>query len=320
LSGRIYLKGSGSAGTVAPEFASILVGGDMAVTVVAADISNTASAGTSSSITVDTGDYAGIKIGGIIEIVSGTGVAGEQRGVIGLPGSDVVDVVPDWTTPPDATTVYSFKKSHIYAPASSALKHQTAYIYDHNSSVADDVLKKLLGAKGNLTFNMASGQPHNVDIEFLGQLVSPVDITDPGAATYQSTIAPPFLGGEVYLDGNAVKLAEARFETGSNLVMVQNPSQEFGADVANATNRRVAGSLVIPQQIRATLDPFLGWKTGATAAFWQRHGSVVGNRMATLAPAVLYGVKNDQDRDGYHYWGLDSQLTGEDTGFYLCFY
>ena len=280
----VWLRGSDTPGT-APEFSPLMQGCAFTETLTAAPITGTASAGAAGSITVVPASYAGIQIGMVITTTAGTG-SGQARVVSGKPGTNVVEVYPNWTVNPNATTTYVVPANALYKPTSTSLKTVSIYRYKHRSDGGNSKLDKVLGAAGSVSFSMPVRQPCRMSFAFQGQLNPSTDVTHPGSGTFQNTRGQPYLGADTYLGGSPIKLNTLTLDYGANVQMIDNPAQSFGYDSAGITRRRVAGRLNPPQDLISVRDAFTGWLNGSTSKFWVRWGTVTGNRVVDLHPAA----------------------------------
>jgi hypothetical protein len=312
----VWLKGADTPGT-APEFGPLMKGCAFAETLTAAAITGVASAGATGSITVETADYAAIAVGMVITTTSGLG-SGQTRVITAKPGSDVVSVFPNWTTTPDGTTNYSVVANALYTPTSSNIDTLSMYRYRHRSDGGDSKLDKVLGAAGNVSLQMAVGEPCRMSFAMQGQLSAPTDVTPPAAATYQAARAQPYLGADTYLGQVATKLAQFQMDVGNTVQLVTNPAQAFGFDAAGITRRRSGGRINPPQDLQSVRDAFSSWLTGSTQPFWVRWGTVPGNRVSIYSPTLLFSGVEEEDVNGFAHEGLPFRVVGANTAMFLC--
>ena len=311
----VWLKGSDTPGT-APEFAPLLRGCAFSQTLTASPISGSATAGSVTSITVSSA--AGMAIGMVMRTTSGTG-SGQARVITGIAGL-VVSVYPDFSPAPAASTGYTVDAGALYKPTSVSLETLSIYRYRHRSDGGNSKLDKILGAAGTVTFNMPVRNPCRMSFSYQGQLSAATDVSPPGAGTYQSVRAQPYLGADTYLGGTAVKLNTLALDVGNNVQLIDNPAQSFGYDSAGITRRRISGRFNPPQELIATRDAFNSWLTGSVSKFWVRWGTVVGNRVSIYIPQLVYSGVEEEDVNGFAHEGLPFRALGSDTGMYLNLY
>ena len=313
FTGDVWLKGGDVAGT-APEYAPFLLGCGMAQTLTAAPISGSATAGAASSITVTSA--AGMAIGMPISITSGTG-SGQTRVITGI-AALIVSVYPNWTTPPAAASGYSVPANALYKPTSTSLQTLSIYRYRHRSDAGNSKLDKILGAAGTFTLSLPVRNPGRFSFSYQGQLVAPVDVTPPAAATYQAARAQPYLEADTYLGGAPIKLNTLELDYGANVQLIDNPAQAFGYDAAGLTRRRISGTVNPPLELESVRNSFTNWLTGAEAAFWVRYGTVAGNRVSLFVPRLLYGGPQEADINGFAHESIPFRALGSDTGHLSC--
>ena len=315
-----YLKGSGTAG-VAPDFGELLEGCAMAETLLAADDTGTAQAGTTTTIqlaaaAVTTDDEF---IGMVIETTGGTG-SGQTRVITdSVASTDTVTVYPDWATDPDATTTYAIRACALYVPASSSLQNLTLYRYLHKTTAGNHILSPIVGAAGSARLDITVNQLPRLDFNFTGKLVTPTDVSDPGAATYDATTGVPFNAANWFLGGVAIKARSFSLDLGANVQVADDPADTYGVDVAGVTTRRLSGRINAYQELLATRNVLAGVIAGTTVRNWVQWGATAGSRISIYNSAIRYTGDEEADLDGFAGQGIpfDAQGSGDD-GVYIC--
>ena len=200
FSGRVYLHGSGAAGTTLPEVDPFLKACGFSPTAFAAAVTGTAQAGASSTITLAAGASATNDFyrGTVIVTTGGTG-SGQTRQIKSYVGSTkVATVTPAWSVTPDNTTTYSIAACHIYKQVSSSIPTVTIYEWLHRTDGGNSKLRAQVGCAGTFTLAVQSGQGCYFDFQMTGSLVQPTDPSVPSAATSASAVsatgAPPSRG------------------------------------------------------------------------------------------------------------------------------
>ena len=315
FAGPVNLHGSGAGGT-APEFGPFLQGAGFAETLQASDVTGTATAGAVGTITV--ADDSLMNIGGVITTTGGTG-SGQTRVITGK-ASNVVSVFPNWTVTPDATTTYAYKASALYVPASSGIKHLTIYDYLHSStSGVDSRLRALLGAQGNVSFTLPNRGIAQANFNFQGKFVQPTDVTHPGSGTFDSQRPVTFQNADINLDQNSTPLNTLSFDMGNELAFADDPTDQFGVDVAQITRRRITGRINPRINLLTIRNVWTDFLAGTTRKFWTRYGAV-GNGISVYFPEMLYTGEEVEDINGLAHQGIPFGAEGEDTGVYICIY
>lgn len=163
----VDVAGSGTAGTV-PAYDPLLRACGFAAAANVTAETGTATAGGASTITLavtasavdDTyNDF-------LINITGGTG-SGQTRRIRDYVGATKVATVSvDWTTPPDATSVYSIFAQVVYAPISDSFESVAIYYF------LDGQRHRLAGARGTVEFTMNREQLPMLKFTFTGKRVA----------------------------------------------------------------------------------------------------------------------------------------------------
>lgn len=320
-SGAAYLKGSGAGGTP-PEFDPLLQACAMAVTNTAADVDDTAQAGASTTITLHSGASATDDAykGMIVTLDGGTG-SGQSRVITGYVGSTkVATVLYDWATSPDSTSEFIIHANDLYIPASDALKTISIYDYLHRSISGNHRLRKRLGCAGNAAFTFPVQGLPRAQFTMQGKLSSPTDVSDPGAATYDTVRPKPIMAAEFYLGAEATKFNTLTVDLGNQVQSADDPTDTFGVDVGGVTRRAITGRVNPPAALLSVRTVFADFLAGTERSLWLRWGDVAGNRVSLLLPRIVYTGSKDEDINGFAHEGIPFQTVGEDAGVYLMFY
>lgn len=315
FSGTALLKGSGAGGT-APEYNAFLKACGLAETLLAADITGTASAGASGTITL--ASATNVEIGHVIVTTGGTG-SGQTR-VITAINSLVASVYPDWTVTPNATTTYAIKASALYVPASTGIAHATVYDYQHSSSSGvNSRLRPYTGWLGNAQIALPAGRVGRIAFSGQGKYVQPTDVSHPGAATYDSQRPTPFVSADISLGGSTIKLNEFSLDLGNEIVVSSDPGDAFGVDIGRIVRRRITGRINPPMDLLSTRNVVTDFLAASTAKLWVRFGSA-GNGVSIYIPDLRYIGQENEDVNGLAHEGIPFHAQGEDTGVYLNIY
>lgn len=323
FSGRVYLHGSGAAGTTLPEIDPFLKACGLGVTALASDVTGTAQAGAASTITLAAGASATNDFyrGFVIVTTGGTG-SGQTRLIRSYVGSTkVATVTPAWSTTPDATTTYAVKAGHRYRQTSTSIPTATIYEYLHRNDGGDSKLRKHLGAAGTATFTMQVGSGCYWEFNMTGSIVEPTDVTKPSDPTYQSTRPVPFINATAcHLGGTSIKLNNFSLDLGNEVSQVENPNVQFGLDTATIVRRRTSGTFQAPLELQSVRNVFTSWRDGTEtylAAIW---GSTAGNRFALLADHLIYTGASDADVNGLGYEATPFRTNVENDSFILTYW
>lgn len=316
------LKGSGSAGTP-PEAGILYRGCAMAETVTATAETGTAQGGTAQTIQLAATASAvdGAYVGMPIRITGGTG-DGASSVIVAYNGtSKTATVVPEWSTPPDATSQYSIDANVRYGPASTALENLTLYRYQNSRAAGGQShLVKIVGAAG--TFSLEMG-PRNIGrsaFNFAGILPElPTNVAPPGDPNYDAMRAPPFQKAVAHMGGKPVRFNRLTVDYGAEVSQADDPAAAYGFGPASATNRRITGT-INPQMellsVRNNMSDFLNGVAQPLVFSW----GVAGNLVTLTLPSVKFTGDDDEDVGGYASEGLAFEAAGEgDDGLFLAF-
>jgi hypothetical protein len=304
FSGRVYLHGSGAAGTTLPEVDPFLKACGFSPTAFSADVTGTAQAGASGTITLASGASASNNFyrGCVIITTGGTG-SGQTRQIRSYVGSTkVATVTPAWTVTPDATTTYAVKACHIYKQVSSSIPTITIYEHLTRTDGGDSKLRAQVGAAGTMTFAAQVGTGCYFDFTMTGSLVQPTDVTPPSASTYQSTRPIAFVDAiTCALDGTSIALDNFSFDAGNEVSQINDPRADYGLGVAGIVRRGAGGTFRAPMELESVRDVFSSWKNGTEAVLSLIWGSTAGNRFAVLSDHMVYSAVSDADVSGFLY-------------------
>jgi hypothetical protein len=320
-----YFKGSGTVG-VAPDWGAAARACAMAETLTAADVADTAQVGsTASTIVLAAAESATDNIfkGMVIDIDGGVGAGQGPRIVTAYNGTTkVADVLPDWTTTPDATSTYRIHANSLYIPASTALETATAFLYDNSSKAAtNSLLRKIIGGAGDLSLEMNARQPGRMTVNLRGILPeNPTNVAAPAAPTVDATRPRPLLNADVYFGRTAVKFNRLNLNLGGTVDQADDPGAVFGYDVAGVVERRVVGTINPKLGLLSERDNFADFRTGATREIWARWGDVAGNRVSVFVPACTFTSVQPSDVRGFNHEDIGFDCGGFDSGLYLSVY
>ncbi len=319
FSGLVYVKGNGTGGS-APEHDPILRACANVRTLLAADITNTATAGSADSISLFAGDGALVAVGQVIDLTGGTGSG--LVAVITAILADVASIYPDWTTIPDATTIYAVRANAMYVPASTGLETVTASLHDNASaSGVNSLERKAIGCAGNYDISLINKQLGRLNWNLRGILPGkPTNVAAPAAATFDNTRPPPFIDVDAFLGNKKVQFREFTFDAGNNVQQADDPGALFGSDVAGVTDRRMVGTINPLLGLLSVRDNFGDFLDGVTVKLWLRYGETSGNKVSFYFPTLRYTGANPSDIDGFNAEALTFEASGFDSGVFQTYY
>lgn len=316
------LKGSGAAGTTLPELDPLYRACGLQSAALATAHSGTATAGTSSSLTLAAGASAvnDAYVGMPIRVTSGA-ASGDVRVITAYNGSTkVATVFPDFTNTP-GTPTYSIDANHLYTPRSTGF--ETISLYDYVIRNSGNVrLRKLLGAVGTMSLSLVTRDIPTVSFQLAGKFSTPTDVSDPGTVTLQSTVPPPAMAGYAGFGSGALKAKPTSLDLdlGNVIVAADDPSDTYGIDVGAIVRRQMRGSIVLPQELLSVRNVWSDFLAGTEQKVFWTWGSTAGNRVSIYCPRARYTGREDRDVQGFMYEALPFGLMGGASGFYLCFW
>lgn len=316
----VFARGAGAAGS-APEWGKFLRGCGFTQTLLAAPVTGTAQAGTTSQVTLAAGAsavndfYKGMRF----DATGGTGNG--QWGIItAYNGTTKVAILhKTFAVAFSVTTTYSIGANAMYRPASASLEALTLWGYQHASKAGvSSRLRKLERAAGTASFEIVVRQLAQFAFTFSGVMPAiPADVAHPGAATFDSVNREAFRNAEATLGGVAIKFSRASLDFGGQVSQADDPAAEFGYDSAGVTRRKMVGTLS-PQMVPlATRDAMADFMAGTPKTLVLSWGSGVGKRVSVLCPAIKYTGNAEEDVRGFAHEGLPFQATGPDDGIWI---
>jgi hypothetical protein len=324
FSGRVYLHGSGDPGTTLPEVDPLLKACGFSPTAFSAAVTGTAQAGAASTITLAVGASAVTDFyrGCVITISSGTGSGNTARLITAYNGTTkVATVYPNWTVNPDATSVYSIPKQHIYKQVSSGIPTVTIYEYLHRRDAGNSKLRVHTGASGTFTLTTNVNEGCYFEFSMTGSLIEPTDVSAPAAATYQDTRPIPFNRAiQCAFNGTTIKLRNFSFDAGNEISQIENANAQFGLDIAAIVRRRSGGTFQAPMELQSVRNVFSSWFTGAESKLGVIWGSTAGNRFAILADHLIHTGAQDADVNGFGYEGLPYRTNRQNDSMLISYW
>lgn len=328
LSGEIRIRGVATPGTSVPEWDAAMQSMGFARADLAADVSDTAQAGSANSITLAAGDAAAANAyaGMVIELTGGTG-AGQRNIVLANDaGTKIADVLHAWSVNPAADTTYTIFKCSVYRPASQGLKCFSARTWDKGRSTG--VQSRLIQAEGMVgdgTLQLVTRRILRItNYRLRGRLTAvPANVADPGAATFSAgEIQPvPLVGANVRLGDTPVQFNTMSIGIGAQNDLPDDPAATFGYGPGGIVTRRMTFTIDPMLELLATRDTFADWFAGTKRAFSAIWGpAVAGRRLAVACRGLLATTQRDGDNRGFTTTPIEGRCTGDDNGIYVCIF
>jgi hypothetical protein len=323
----VHAKGWGTNATVTPpDWADLMAACAQPYTSFSADVSGTAQAGGVNSITLAAGASATDNFyrGQVLQTVSGTGT-GQTRIIVSYVGSTkVATVYPKWATTyadnstgvvPDATTGYAIRKGVLFAPASSGYPYATIYRYLQSQTGGNATLDKTIDWQGSCRMQF-SRDTCTFGFDGRGQMLDDVDVSYPGAPTFQNLNYPPLINGQVAFDDNLVKL-NLSVDLGNTVDSEEDPNAVNGYSQAVITARGTTGTARMPRLLASTINIMPRLRASTPSVLTAVWGSTAGNRLSVLIPSAVPTGRTTADVNGVVHDAIAYATSGNNSGVFI---
>lgn len=304
----VAMAGSGMAGVV-PKIGKMLRTVGFAETINIAH-GGTATAGGASTATLAAGasavdDFYKDKS---ITITGGTG-SGQVRVISAYNGTTkVATVSAAWTTPPDATSVYSIRDKVTYTLISEAFESGAFYVE------IDKVKHIGTGVRGNASATLdAKGIP-TLRVELTALFTAPSDVSplavDRTGWPYERPVNSK---NTLACTVNGVNSFYSKF--GFNLGnQVSHDDLAGGYEAIKIVDRQPTANISMLAELLATFNPFTLAEAGTSVAVQVVHGTTAGNKVQVDLKSKITGVANEDINGsvGYNLTLSPEPVTGND--------
>lgn len=295
----VAIAGSGTAGT-APAYGGLLRCCKRSETALAAAVTGTAQAGSTTSITLAAAASATDDAYRNMEIAATGGAGDGQTAIIkSYNGTTKVATLFEAVSVAfDVTTEYSIGAQVVYAPVDSGDDSGTFYIYQ------DRLKFKMLGCRGNVqetldplklpvyTFTLTGLWGGYEDVAAMPADTVYTAWKDPLAVSTTNTTG--FL-----LHGFATNMYSYSLDDGNQVV---HRDDVVGVEDVVITDRKCTGSVTIQKPLKAEKDFYAAAGVGGTrpveGSMTITHGITAGNIVRFYQPAVTVGEPSDTDKNG----------------------
>ena len=179
-----------------------------------------------------------------------------------------------------------------YAPASSAHKSLTFYVYE------DGLRYNVTGARGSVTASLQTAQVGKLSFTFTGHLAGPTDVAL-ATPTYNSAVPPVVINAPFSIDSYSAVISKIDFDMGLEVAKPDNIAATDGYGEIRITGRAVTGTIDPEAVLVAAYDWVTKWKSSASYALTSGLiGATAGNRYTLTMPAVVYSEIGTGDREG----------------------
>lgn len=198
-----------------------------------------------------------------------------------------------------------------YAPASQSTKSATIEVRE-GSGDGTFKIKKIVGARGTVSFVAEKGIIVLAVFEFTGRYVEPTE----GAALVVPAPTPlpePFLGASFSFHGTTLKVAAVTLDMQNTISLRNDANQTFGNFSAAFVDRAPVGSIDPEQEEIADINFFNKWTTNSEGILTYILGSTAGNITTFTAPKAQITGISEGDRDGIRIETIDLQLSQDEA-------
>lgn len=213
----------------------------------------------------------------------------------------------------DSGVNYQVPPNVLYKPASTNIPSLSFAIYE------DGTYLKLNGLRGTCSLRLVAGEIGRLSFNFTGIVEATGDAAVP-TPTFDTGIAPKFLGGKATYDRTAVSIAELALDFGNKLVNPDNPNAAEGFDPSEITERELTGSINPKMLLKASRDLFSHFRGNTQKMIHARYGSATGHHIGITIPTAQpmdYGM---DDRSGIMAENYKFFCAGDEAGAFINVY
>lgn len=190
-----------------------------------------------------------------------------------------------------------------YKPASTSISSMTLAVYQ------DGVIKKIWGARGNVSLKLEDGTPGWLHFEFTGADFSVTDGDMLTGVTYESTKPIAFLSASFAIDSYSALIGSLEINMNNEVNLRKDVNSSSGHKSAVITGRRPTMT-IDPEHITvATYDFYGKLRSGNEGSLTLALTGSAGNICTITAPKVQYTAISDDVRDGIRSLGITCQLN-----------
>lgn len=286
----VEIAGSGTAATPA-KYGPLLRACANSETVLAADVTGTAQAGSTTSITLAVGASAvdGFYNGMVIDATGGAGV-GQSSIIVDYNGtSKVATLALAVAVAYGGTTVYAVRANVQYRPITLSMEAVTFYFWRAG------VLYKAIGVRGKVMPDFNAKKLPVYKFTFIGLYGAVTDVAVPTNADFTGFQTPrpsiPVWTPAIAIHGYAAKTMSFGLDQANDvqhMLWMNSESIEI-------VDRLPAAKLVVEAVLVATMDYLNRLRNVTTGSFALRHGTASGNSVVITGPKVqISGVEETE--------------------------
>jgi len=191
-----------------------------------------------------------------------------------------------------------------YKPASTGIGSMTLAMYH------DGLIKKIWGARGNVSWKDEKGKPRIFHFIFTGADFSVADgAMLSSGVSYETTTPQPFLSAAFSIDSYSALVGSVEYNMNNEVALRDDVNSSSGHKSAVITGRKPTLSIDPEMVLVATCDFFGKWRSGNQGALSSVIGATAGNICTTTAPKAQYTGVKDNEKSGLQSLGIDCQLN-----------
>jgi len=179
-----------------------------------------------------------------------------------------------------------------YRPASVGVPSLTIGCYE------DGVVKRIIGARGNVRVVSRNGEPVFAEFDFLGVWDGVADgaLLSP---TYEGTVPPVLQSGLFTVAGYSAIISNFEIDIANTLALREDINRAAGFASTRIVDRKPAGRFDPEMTTIATHDWYGRWRAGVAGALnIGAIGAAQYNRVRIAAPRLVYTKVADADKEG----------------------
>ncbi|HBE44274.1 MAG TPA: hypothetical protein DDW17_02165 [Deltaproteobacteria bacterium] len=197
----------------------------------------------------------------------------------------------------------SANTSVTYKPASTSISSITIASYE------DGIMKKIWGARGNVSLKLEDGAPGWLHFEFTGADFSVTDVTMLADVTYESTKPIAFLAATLTIDSYSALIGALEINMNNAVALRKDINSASGYKSAVITNRKPSMTIDPEAVLVATYDFYGKLRSGNEGALSLALTGSAGNVCTITAPKVQYTAISDDVKEGLRNLGITCQLN-----------
>lgn len=181
----------------------------------------------------------------------------------------------------------------------------------------DGIRHRLVGARGNVTFRVATGQPVQAMFEFQGPKIA-TDDQSLLSPTYPTSTPPTLLGAQFKTQGFSGIIDNLEVNTGNELSVRRSANASSGVIATEIVSRAASGSIDPEATKISGGHDWYGIMTANTTGILEctvtGGAGAAGNKFKIVAPNTQYSGVSQSDRNGIAVNQVDLSFNESSTG------